>query len=63
MINKAIVLGSVVAATVAVALSWPGAVSGVHRERAQPSVGASPKMAELPDPRLSRVRLFVSNLN
>jgi hypothetical protein len=68
MTNKAIAIGSVVTATVVIALgivAWPGAVkhASVAKVSDKRAGGARAEIAELPNPALSRVRLLVSNLD
>ena len=69
MANKTIAIGSVVTATVAIALgimTWAGGTrnpAATDRVSDKLAIGAVPEVAALPPPQLSRVRLLVSNLN
>ena len=69
MTNKSIAFKFVVLTTIAVALGIIGGPNVVgyfdstDQARARHSVGASPEIAKLPTPQLTRVRLLVSNLN
>ena len=67
MTHKTTAFKFVVSTTIAIALgiiAWSGA--GQHFaaiDQAGAKHGASPEIAELPNPALARVRLLVSNLN
>ena len=69
MTHKTATFKFVIWTTIAVALgilTWSGTARrspSIEQARTKQAVATSPEMAELPNLRLSRVRLLVSNLN
>jgi hypothetical protein len=66
MTHKTVVFAVTVTAAIALGmLAWPGAVKHFASvdQVPRPSVSTSAEISELPNPRLLRVRLLVSNLN
>jgi hypothetical protein len=68
MTHKTIAFKFAVSTTVAIAVgivAWSSVkyYASIDPARAKQSIDARPKIAELPKPQLSRVRLLVSNLN
>jgi hypothetical protein len=68
MTHKTITFKFAVSTTVIIALgivAWSSVkyYASIDPAKAKQSVDARPKIAELPSPQLSRVRLLVSNLN
>ena len=66
--TKMIALKFAISTTIVIALgivAWSSAkyYASIDPARAKQSVDSRPKIAELPSPQLSRVRLLVSNLN